>query len=124
MGRRVDSRKGEALDETPRTLGSDGWGVVVRGRESRPQGDAYPRRRPLAFGKTGAKVPSERASCPQVDAWGAGEMRRNASWGGGTTEMDRRCEAECGESVRRVTHRRNCHQRWPEFRVHDSEANN
>ena len=32
--------------------------------------------------------------------------------------------AVCGESVRRVTHGRNCHQRWPEFRVNDSEANN
>jgi len=26
--------------------------------------------------------------------------------------------------VRRVTHRMNCHLRWPEFRVKDSEANN
>ena len=32
--------------------------------------------------------------------------------------------AGCGESVRRVTHRRNCHQRWPEFRANDSEVNN
>jgi hypothetical protein len=30
--------------------------------------------------------------------------------------------AGCAERVRRVTHGRNCHQRWPEFRVHDSEA--
>jgi len=28
------------------------------------------------------------------------------------------------ESVRRVTHGVNCHHRWPEFRVRDSEANN
>jgi len=39
-------------------------------------------------------------------------------------EKDLRCCAGCGESVRRVTHGRNCHQRWPEFRVNDSEANN
>ena len=32
--------------------------------------------------------------------------------------------AVCDESVRRVTHGRNCHQRWPEFRANDSEANN
>jgi hypothetical protein len=32
--------------------------------------------------------------------------------------------AVCHASVRRVTHRRNCNQRWPEFRVNDSEANN
>jgi hypothetical protein len=25
--------------------------------------------------------------------------------------------------VRRITHRKNCHPRWPEFRAYDSEAN-
>jgi len=91
MERRVDSRKGETLDETPMTLASDGWGVVVGARESRAHQDEDWRRRPLACGKTGAKVPSERASCPQVDSYGAGEMRRNALWCSLTTEKDRRC---------------------------------
>ena len=31
--------------------------------------------------------------------------------------------AGCGESVRRVTHGRNCHQRWPKFRADDFEVN-
>ncbi len=31
MGRRVDSRQGETLDETPMTVGSGGWGVVTNG---------------------------------------------------------------------------------------------
>jgi hypothetical protein len=63
MLREVDSRKGETLDEIPMPARSGGWGVVVCGRESRLHGDAYPRQRPLAFGKTGTKVLSERASC-------------------------------------------------------------
>src|SRR5215510_4411463 len=38
-------------------------------------------------------------------------------------EKDLRCCAGCGESVRRVTHGRNCHQRWPKFRADDFEVN-
>ena len=34
MVRGVDSRSGETQDETPMTLNSGGWGVVVRAQES------------------------------------------------------------------------------------------
>ena len=71
------------------------WGIVVGARESRVRQDEDCRRRPLACGKTGTKVPSERASCPRVKSCGAGEMGRNASW---ITERDRRCEAVYHES--------------------------
>src|SRR6266704_2571449 len=67
----------------------------VGAQESWAHQDEDCRRRPLAFRKTGAKVPSARASCPRVDSCGAGEMRRNASWCYLTTEKDRRCEAGC-----------------------------
>ena len=30
---------------------------------------------------------------------------------------------DCGETVRRVAHRVNCHLKWPEFRVEDFEVN-
>src|SRR5262249_25309917 len=43
----------------------------------------------------------------------AAKMQKQPDWNAG-----------CAERVRRVTHRWNCHQRWPEFRAHDSEANN
>ena len=59
----MDRRKGETPDEIPRSSEGGGWGVVVGARESRAHGDEHPRRRPLAFGKTGTKVLSERASC-------------------------------------------------------------
>jgi len=52
-------------NETPTPSRRVGWGRVVGARESRVHGDADPWRRPLACGKTGAKVPSERASCPR-----------------------------------------------------------
>src|SRR6266849_3936382 len=52
-------------NETPTPSSRVGWGIVVGARESRVHGDADPWRRPLACGKTGAKVPSERASCPR-----------------------------------------------------------
>src|SRR6266851_851210 len=52
-------------NETPTPSRRVGWGIVVGARESRVHGDADPWRRPLACGKTGAKVPSERASCPR-----------------------------------------------------------
>ena len=63
MRREVDSRKGETPDEIPTPERSGGWGVGVGGRASRPHGDEDPWRRPLACGKTGTPVPSERASC-------------------------------------------------------------
>jgi hypothetical protein len=37
-------------------------------------------------------------------------------------EKDLRCCAGCGESVRHVTHGRNCLLRRPEFKADDSEA--
>lgn len=52
---------------------------TVRAWESWAHQDEDCRRRPLACGKTGPKVPSARASCPRVNACGAGEMGRNAS---------------------------------------------
>jgi hypothetical protein len=41
----------------------------VGARESRVHGDEHPWRRPLACGKTGTKVLSERASCPRGIPW-------------------------------------------------------
>jgi hypothetical protein len=83
----VDSRQGETLDAIPMPARSGGWGVVVGGRDSRPHGDASPWRRPLALGKTGPKVRSERGSCPWGMPHGAAEMRRDAS-GRSVTEKD------------------------------------
>src|SRR4029450_1601987 len=56
-----------------------GRGIVVGGQESCPHEDEDSWRRPLACGKTGPEVPSERASCPRGKHCGAGEMGRNAS---------------------------------------------
>ena len=84
----MDSRKGETPDALPRSRVGGGWGVVVGGRASRPHGDEDPWRRPLALGKTGPKVRSERASCPRGMHRGAAEMGRNASWSITPTEKD------------------------------------
>jgi len=87
MGRMVEVGRREP-DENPMPSWEVGRGIVVGARESRAHQDEDWRRRPLACGKTGPKVPSERASCLRVNACGAGEMGRNASW---LTERDRRC---------------------------------
>jgi hypothetical protein len=86
--RRVGKREPNAM---PAVLPGVGWGLGVGAQESWAHQDADGGRRPLAGGKPGAKGPSARASGPWVDSWGAGEMRRNASWCGLTTEQDRRC---------------------------------
>src|SRR5439155_24704158 len=59
------SSEGETPHESSMAWGTVGRGIGVGGRESRAHGDEDPWRRPLACGKTGAKVPSERASCPR-----------------------------------------------------------
>jgi hypothetical protein len=60
--------KGDPND-TPKPARRVGWGLGVCARESRVHGDEHPWRRPLACGKTGAKVPSERASGPRGIPW-------------------------------------------------------
>jgi hypothetical protein len=61
--------EGETLHASSKPQGRVGGGIGVCGRERRPHRDKDPGRRPLAFGKTGGKVPSERASCPRCIPW-------------------------------------------------------
>ena len=64
--------------------------------ESHAHQDEDCRRRPPAFGKTGPKVLSERASCPPGITVEAEEMGRDAS--GMCPEIDQRGRAGCGGS--------------------------
>jgi hypothetical protein len=80
----------------PDVLTGVGWGIAVGAQESWAHQDEDCRRRPLAFGKMGTKVPSARASCPRGMYCGAGEMGTDASWM--SMENDQRCCAVCGES--------------------------
>jgi hypothetical protein len=66
--------------ETPRPASSVGGGIGVGAWESHGQQDEDWWRRPLACGKTGPKVPRERARYPRGTPRGAGEMGRTASW--------------------------------------------
>src|SRR5256884_1467781 len=95
MRRGVESRQGRP-QRNPEATGKVGWGIVVGAWESHAHEDKHSGRRPLACGKTGTKVPSERASCPRGMHCGAGEMGTDASWM--SMENDQRCCAVCGES--------------------------
>ena len=62
----------------PDGLTGVGWGIVVGAQESWARQDEDGWRRPLAFGKMGPKVPSERASCSRAVGRGyVGEMGSN-----------------------------------------------
>jgi hypothetical protein len=97
-----------------------GTGVGVW--ESRAHQDEDCWRRPPAFGNEPEYRYAAHAQAVHregtVDAEEMGRKAPNVC-----EEMDQRGRAGCGESVRRVTHGRNCHQRWPKFRADDVEVN-
>ena len=91
MPRHVDRRQGEPPDDLPRSRGGGGWGGGVGGRDSRLHGEADPRRRPLAVGKTGTTGRRERASCTGGKSRSLWMRRKGAGTLRALTERDCRC---------------------------------
>ena len=69
-----------APNETPRPSRRVGRGRGVGARDRRAQQAQDGWRRPLALGKRGAQVSSERARCPRGRPCGAGAMSTDAAW--------------------------------------------